>query len=213
MINKVIKMAYDRAAEEEEDTGTLPEVQGVSPLTLRYFPDEILRKRCAPVTEVTDDVRKLAHDMILTMMLEGGVGLAAPQVGHLIRLVVVDIRWTEGLDYAEPHIFINPELVDIPEDAKKEPGREGCLSFPRGRATVERYPSITVKHLNGDGVPMVTLATGFFARAIQHEIDHLDGKTIQGVLSKFDLMNVRKRIDEKIRARRREVKAQHHHKT
>jgi peptide deformylase len=183
----------------------------VNPLTLVYFPNAILKQPCTPVGEVTEEIKQLARDMLLTMMLEGGVGLAAPQIGKLLRIFVVDVRWPESLERSDPHIFINPELV-IPEGEEPALGPEGCLSFPGGRAKMSRYKTIKVKHLDGEGFPTETEATGFFARAIQHEMDHLDGKTIQGAISTLDMMTVRKNIQTKIRKHKREVRAPHNHK-
>ena len=194
----------DESTQQEEDLGVF------NPLTLVYFPDAILKQPCQPVGEVTEEIKQLARDMLLTMMLEGGVGLAAPQVGKLLRIFVVDVRWPEKLEYSDPHIFINPELV-IPEGVELLNSKEGCLSFPGGGARVKRYPTIRVKHLDGEGFPTETEATGFFARAIQHEMDHLDGKTIQSSISSFEMMTVRKNIQEKLRKRKRESKTPQRH--
>ena len=177
----------------------------ISPLGLVYFPSDVLRQQCQPIGEVTEEIKQLARDMLLTMMLEGGVGLAAPQIGKLLRIFVVDIRWPENLDKSDPHIFINPEVI-IPEGEEPVIGPEGCLSFPGGRAKVARYKTIKVKHLDGEGFPVETEATGFFARAIQHEMDHLDGKTILEAISACDMMLVRKNIQAKIRKQKQETK-------
>jgi len=194
---------------EEDPSDAIGEI---GTLGLVYFPDNVLKQQCQPVGEVTEEIKQLARDMLLTMMLEGGVGLAAPQVGKLLRIFVVDTRWPENLDKSDPHIFINPEII-IPEGEEPILGLEGCLSFPGGRAKVARHKTIKVKHLDGEGFPVETEATGFFARAIQHEMDHLDGKTIQGSISSFDMMNVRKTIQEKLRRRKREAKpTPRHHK-
>lgn len=195
---------------EAEDSSD--EVGGLSSLGLVYFPSDTLKKPCQPVGEVTEEIKQLARDMLLTMMLEGGVGLAAPQIGKLLRIFVVDIKWPENLDQSDPHIFINPELV-FPEGEEPILSAEGCLSFPGGRARVPRYSKVKVKYLDGEGFPAELEADGFFARAIQHENDHLDGKTIQGSISAIDMMTVRKNIQEKLRRRKRESKPRHHQKT
>jgi peptide deformylase len=211
MIRETLVRAYESAVEQEAPKAA-DTIGEISPLKLVYFPEDILKKVCVPVEEVTEDIKKLARDMILTMMLEGGVGLAAPQVGKSIRMFVVDVRWPEELERSDPHIFINPELV-IPEGQEKVLSKEGCLSFPGGRAKVLRYEVIKVKHLDGEGFPTETEAEGFFAKAIQHEMDHLDGKTIQGAISSLDMMTVRKNIQAKLRSRKREVNEAkpHHH--
>jgi peptide deformylase len=180
----------------------------VEGLKLRYFPDEILRKVCDPVAEYNEEIKQLAKNMILTMMLEKGIGLAAPQVGHLLRIFVVDIRWVNNVYEADPHVFINPEIELVGEDMIVRP--EGCLSFPSGSAKIKRHVSVRVKHLNLEGVETITEADGLFARVIQHEADHLDGKTIQKDLSSFDLGNVRVRIKEKLRKGNNEAKPRHH---
>lgn len=188
------------------------EIGEISPLGLVYYPSEVLKQTCQPVVEVTEEIKQLARDMLLTMMLEGGVGLAAPQVGKLLRIFVVDVKWPENLNQSDPHIFINPELV-FPEEEKPVLSSEGCLSFPGGRARVSRYSKVRVRYLDGEGFPAELEATGFFARAIQHENDHLDGKTVQGAISSFEMMTVRKNIQEKLRRRKREAKPRHHLKT
>jgi peptide deformylase len=181
-------------------------------LNLTYFPDNILKQTCQPVGEVTEEIKQLARDMLLTMMLEGGIGLAAPQVGKLLRIFVVDVHWTENLGKSDPHIFINPELV-IPEGEESVLSLEGCLSFPGGLAKISRFKTLKVKYLDGEGFPTETEASGLFARVIQHEMDHLEGKTIQEAISSFGMMTVRKIIQEKLRKRKREVKEAkpHHH--
>ena len=193
----------DTTVEAEAPDETLGEI---SPLQMVYYPSEVLKQPCQPVGEVTEEIKQLARDMLLTMMLEGGVGLAAPQIGKLLRVFVVDVRWPENLDKSDPHIFINPELV-VPYDESKALGFEGCLSFPGGRAKMSRYSTIKVKHLDGEGCPTETEANGFFARVIQHEMDHLDGKTIQGAISAIDMMKVRKTLQTKARKHKRETKA------
>jgi len=208
MIRDTIALAYSAASEQESDNES-SEIGGISPLGMVYYPSDTLRKVCAPVEDVTEEIKQLARDMLLTMMLEGGVGLAAPQVGKLLRIFVVDIQWPESLERSDPHIFINPE-IEIPEGQEAVLSREGCLSFPGGRAKVARYENIKVKYLDGEGFPAELEATGFFAKAIQHEMDHLDGKTIQSNISSLDMMTVRKNIQAKLRGRKREVKPPHH---
>jgi peptide deformylase len=212
MIRDHIALAYSSALEQE--TNKVPQESniGISPLKMVYYPSDILKKVCDPVGEVTEEIKQLARDMLLTMMLEGGVGLAAPQIGKSLRMFVVDVRWPEDLEQSDPHIFINPELV-IPDGQEMVTSKEGCLSFPGGQAKMFRYGTIKVKHLDGEGFPTETEATGFFARAIQHEMDHLDGKTIQSKISALDMITVRKNIQSKYRQHKRETKEvnPHHH--
>jgi peptide deformylase len=132
---------------------------------IRTDDDEILRKKSKAVDEVNDRIKVLVKDMIETMYDANGVGLAAPQVGILKRVAVVDVG--EGV-----HVFINPEII---EKEGACVGLEGCLSLPGKQGEVERPARIKVKALNEKGEEFVLEAEDFFARAICHEVDHLDG--------------------------------------
>lgn len=132
---------------------------------LRLEGDDILRKKAKVVDEVTDRIKTLAQDMIDTMYENQGVGLAAPQVGILKRIFVVDIG--EG-----PMVFINPEFVS---QSGEQYGLEGCLSVPGKQGDVLRPYSVVVKALDLDGKPFEIEAEEFLARAICHEYDHLEG--------------------------------------
>lgn len=127
--------------------------------------DPVLRKTARPVQKVDEKVVTLIRNMAETMYHANGVGLAAPQVGISKRVIVVDIG--EGL-----YALINPEI--IAKDGIQD-GPEGCLSVPGMTGEVMRSNHITVKALNEKGEPVILDAEGFFARAIQHEIDHLNG--------------------------------------
>lgn len=145
-------------------------------LDLRKFPDPILRQKCAPVAEVTDDIRRLLCDMALSMLHYNGVGLAAPQIGQTVRLFVVDIWWPDIGQVSEKTLaFVNPVVTPLGNGRKR--GKEGCLSFPGINEFIERADRIHVKALNEKGDPFEMEAEGFLARAIQHENDHLDGIT------------------------------------
>lgn len=135
--------------------------------TIRLDSDPILRKESKVVKEITGRVKTIIKDMIETMYHENGVGLAAPQVGILKRIFVVDIQ--DGFGH---RVFINPEIT---EKKGKEMGAEGCLSLPGVTGEVERSYSIVVKALNEKGEEFTLEAEGFLARAIQHENDHLNG--------------------------------------
>ncbi len=137
------------------------------------FPDPRLREISKPVTEVTDEIRQLAEDMCDVMYDEPGIGLAAPQVGESIRLVVVDTEWTEDGAERNPLILLNPELTE-PEG--QVTWTEGCLSVPDYEAEVERAAQITLTATDLDGNPIEIRADGLQAVCFQHEIDHLDGK-------------------------------------
>ncbi|MFA6822468.1 MAG: peptide deformylase [Geobacter sp.] len=134
------------------------------------FPDPVLKQKAAPVTVITDEVRQLAQDMAETMYDAPGVGLAAPQVGVLQRLIVIDVA---AKDEAPQLItVINPVIVQGEGEVYEE---EGCLSVPDFSANVRRYETVVVKGLSLDGQERVWQADGLLAIAFQHEIDHLEG--------------------------------------
>jgi peptide deformylase len=145
----------------------------------------VLRLRCRPVTEVDDALIELIGDMLETMEDANGVGLAAPQVGEDIRLAVIDVSHDPDcisflkvngedaeLDSIMPLIFINPELAF---GQAKEFGMEGCLSLRGIRAEVRRPESVKATLPQLDGSVLVVETDGLLARALQHEIDHLNG--------------------------------------
>lgn len=133
---------------------------------IREIGDEILNKKCKEVTEMTDRTRYLIEDMLDTMYEAGGVGLAAPQVGVLKRIVVIDVT---GED---PYILINPKIV---ETGGEQTGSEGCLSIPGKAGIVTRPNYVKVTALDADMKPYELEGTELLARAICHELDHLDG--------------------------------------
>ena len=128
--------------------------------------DEVLRKKCRPVDKITPRTLTLLDDMLDTMRAANGVGLAAPQVGILRRIVIVDIG--EGLIE-----MINPEIIAT--EGEQE-GEEGCLSVPDEVGIVKRPNIVTVQATDRNGEPFTIRGEGLLARAFCHEIDHLDGK-------------------------------------
>ena len=132
----------------------------------REIGDEILNKKCKEVTEMTPLTRQLIEDMLDTMYEANGVGLAAPQVGILKRIVVID---TTGED---PYVLINPRIV---ESSGEQTGQEGCLSVPGKCGVVTRPNYVKAVALNEDIEPIEVEGTELLARAICHELDHLDG--------------------------------------
>ncbi len=133
---------------------------------IRYIGDDILKKKCKPVKAITDSTKELIQDMFDTMYEANGVGLAAPQVGILRRICVIDIR--EG----DPVVLINPEIV---ESSGEQTDEEGCLSVPGKVAEVTRANYVKVSSLDMDMNPVTYEGEGLLARAMQHEMDHLDG--------------------------------------
>jgi len=150
-------------------------------LPIITLPDPLLRKVSAPIERVDAEVLKLADDMLETMYAAPGVGLAAVQVGLLRRLVVLDVSDEEG--GKTPLTFINPEIVK--KGAELSPYEEGCLSIPDFRIEIERPSTVTVAFIDRAGKQQQLEATGLLATALQHEIDHLNGKLIIDFLSRL----------------------------
>jgi peptide deformylase len=139
-------------------------------LEIRKYPDEVLKKKALPVENIDKDLQRLIDNMIETMYAAPGIGLAAPQVGVSKRLIVIDVSTKD-----ERHpliVLINPEITEADSFIDSE---EGCLSVPGYTSTIKRAGRVVVKGLDRNGKPVQVEGTGLFARALQHEIDHLDG--------------------------------------
>ena len=134
--------------------------------TIRTYGDTVLRQKAAPVTQVDAEVRDICERMVEAMLRANGAGIAAPQIGVSKRIIVLDL---EGVF----HILINPEIVSVSE--AEEESEEGCLSVPGVTAPVVRKAKATVSGLTLDEKRMNVEGDGLMARAIQHEIDHLEG--------------------------------------
>ena len=132
--------------------------------------DSILSEPARPVDAITPEIDTLIDDMIETMYAAPGIGLAAPQVGSPLRIFVLDL--SVGRDPAALHVMINPEFVERDGMQLEE---EGCLSLPGFTATVARPKRVVVKGLNRQGDEQTLEGTGLMARALQHEVDHLNG--------------------------------------
>lgn len=139
-------------------------------LPILRWPDARLSTPCIPAV-LSDDLRALAADMLETMYEAPGRGLAAPQVGAMVRMVVMDVGWKGGAP--KPVVMINPEVVWM-SDARLA-GPEGCLSIPGPTTIVERAAEVRVRWTGLDGAARDEVLTGFAAICAQHEIDHLDG--------------------------------------
>jgi peptide deformylase len=140
------------------------------------FPDPKLRQRSLEVAEVDDDLRQLVADMGETMVEANGAGLAAIQVGVPIRLFIVEGHVAGGAEDSPPRVFINPEIVEISDEAQT--GDEGCLSFPDIYVPVKRGMRAKVRARDLDGQIFEIEGEGLFARALQHETDHLNGRLL-----------------------------------
>ncbi len=142
-------------------------------LEIHTYGDPVLRELSAPVEVITPQLQQLARDMLTTMYQADGVGLAAPQVGENIRLIVIDLSKEE--EARNPLVLFNPEVFPD-EQSDIELAEEGCLSVPGLWAEVPRYGTVEVTGLNIDGEAVRFQAKEILARAIQHEVDHLDGR-------------------------------------
>jgi len=136
-------------------------------------PDPRLKTRATPVTDVTDDLRVLAKDMLDTMYDAPGIGLAAPQVGVLSRVLVMDCVKDPDQE-PEPMVLINPEVVEASEELASY--EEGCLSIPEQYAEVQRPAEVKVRWMDLEGSEQEAHFDGLWATCVQHEIDHLNGK-------------------------------------
>lgn len=139
-------------------------------LYLRIYGDPVLREKSKPVTEFGEALAPTIQRMFEVMYEEEGVGLAAPQVGVNVRMMVLDVPMDEGDSFRK--VLINPEIQET-EGTQK--GEEGCLSFPGLRETITRHARIKVRALDERGETLEFEADDLLSRAIQHEIDHLDG--------------------------------------
>lgn len=145
-------------------------------LPLAYYGEPILRKKAEPVGELTADIKKLIEEMIETMDACDGVGLAAPQIHHSIRLFVIRTPIEDGkggFECGEPEAFINPAVSSLSQDMWSV--AEGCLSIPTVRAEVQRPKEISVEYTNLSGKRIEKRCSGWEARVILHEYDHIEG--------------------------------------
>ncbi|MDD7910080.1 peptide deformylase [Pseudovibrio exalbescens] len=165
------------------------------------LPDAVLRQKCLPITEVNDEIRQLADDMLETMYAAPGIGLAASQIGVLKRIFVVDVaeRGEGEEDKKEPRVFINPEITWSSEETA--PYQEGCLSIPEIYEEVQRPIAIKVSYLNRDGEACELEADGLLATCIQHELDHLDGVLFIDYLSRLKRDRIMKKFQKAAKMR------------
>ena len=162
-------------------------------MTLRplvILPDQRLRQVCEPVAVVDDAVRALADDMLETMYDAPGIGLAAPQIGGLTRLIVRDVAKED--EERAPIVMVNPKIVWASEE--RSVYEEGCLSIPEYYEEVERPASVTVAYLDRDGAEREITAEGLLATCVQHEIDHLNGVLFIDHISKLKRDRVTKKF-------------------
>lgn len=159
-------------------------------LPIRKYPDPVLRKVADPVTVIDAKLRQLAADMIETMQDAQGVGLAAPQVGHSIRMVIVDFDPENG----DPRVLINPTITK--RAGKRELKPEGCLSFPGIHTEIKRAPKVFCEAQNLDGEIVEYETEALTARAIQHELDHLEGMLFVDKAGPSDKQSLKPDLEE-----------------
>ena len=158
-------------------------------LNILNYPDERLRTVAQPVPEVTEEIQQLTDDMLETMYVAPGIGLAATQVNVHQRIIVIDISEEKN----QPLVLINPEIVEKDGDQEFD---EGCLSVPGIYETVHRAEHIKVRALNRAGEEFEMEATGLLAVCIQHEMDHLMGKLFVDYLSNLKRQRIRKKLQK-----------------
>lgn len=159
------------------------------------YGDPVLRRRADAVAEVGPEVAQLLQDMVETMHREPGVGLAAPQVGVSKRLIVVDV--SAGEDARKILKLVNPKIL---LEGGEQTGEEGCLSFPGIFLDVTRPLRVRIEALNEHGWPLCVEGEGFLARALHHELDHVEGRLF---IDRVSLL-VRERTKREIKRRQRE---------
>lgn len=167
-------------------------------------PDPRLKKVCAPVPDLSDKLRQLSDDMLETMYAAPGIGLAAPQIGILERLIVLDCEKEEGVE-ARPLVMFNPEIIAASDDTSVYD--EGCLSIPDQYAEVTRPKEVEVEWLDRDGNLKRETFDGLWATCVQHEIDHLNGKLFIDHLKPMKRQMITRKMQKykKERARAKEV--------
>ncbi len=169
-------------------------------LPILFVPDPRLRAKAKPVGPAdADRVRALAPRMLASMYAAPGIGLAAPQVGELLRLVVIDLQKDEG---RQPMVMVNPEIVAAsPETATRE---EGCLSLPGQYAEVTRPARVKVRYRDIEGARKEVEGEGLLAACLQHEIDHLDGVLFVDYLSALKRNMLLRKLAKELKAKQRD---------
>ena len=163
-------------------------------------PDPRLKKACEPLADVSDELRVLADDMLETMYTAPGIGLAAPQIGILDRLIVLDCEKEEGTA-GRPLVMFNPEIIATSDETNVY--EEGCLSIPDQYAEVTRPRDVEVEWMDRDGNPQRETFDGLWATCVQHEIDHLDGKLFIDYLKPLKRQMITRKMQKLKRERAR----------
>jgi len=168
-----------------------------SKLKIIKYPNPVLRKKCEEIEEVTEEIKNLGQDMIQIMTENKGIGLAAPQVGELKRIIAVHPirkRVSEEVSRTKPQIFINPKIIK--KSKKILIDEEGCLSFPGLFLKIKRAKEVEIEALNENGEKIKVQAEGLPARIFQHEIDHLDGILFIDRISFWQRLKIGKKLKQ-----------------
>jgi len=168
-------------------------------LRILHYPHPLLKEKSRPIETIDASVRKLVADMAETMYAAPGVGLAAPQVGHPLRLAIVDI--TRADQPKNLIVLINPQIISAEGECVWD---EGCLSIPGCNEEVRRKKKVVVRYTDLDGKPMEMAGEDLLAIALQHEIDHLDGILFIDRLSKLKRDFIKKQIQKEMQMGNRE---------
>ncbi|AJD50179.1 peptide deformylase [Thalassospira xiamenensis M-5 = DSM 17429] len=155
-------------------------------------PDPRLKQECEEVAQVNDEIRELLDDMLETMYAAPGIGLAAPQIGVMKRVVVMDV--SDDKEKPQPLKLVNPEIIWESEDTSVY--QEGCLSIPEQYADVERPAEVGLRYLDENGKEHEIEADGLLATCIQHELDHLDGILFTDYLSALKRNMILKKVQK-----------------
>lgn len=160
-------------------------------LPINIYSDDILRQKAKPLKGVDSDIGELVASMLESMRNASGIGLAAPQVGHSIRLLVLDLACIEEYEGEKPMVVINPHILSVRSYNEME---EGCLSVPGVKGYVTRPSVITLKYRDEHFEEHTGEFSGMAARALQHEIDHLDGTLFVDRMEKRDRKKIQKEL-------------------
>lgn len=163
---------------------------------LKIYPDPVLRETCRPVETFDRNLQAFVDDLAESMYFHKGVGLAAPQVGEVMRVAVVDVDQQDG----NPRLIelINPEIVGLSEEIGEF--EEGCLSFPDEAELVRRPARVTIQAFDREGASFELTADGLLATALQHEIDHLGGTLFIDHVSRLRRSLIDRRMKKRARA-------------
>lgn len=163
-------------------------------LEIKTYPEKVLKEKALPVENIDGQIQRLIDDLIETMYAAPGIGLAAPQVGVSKKIIVLDVSVREE-EKMPLIVIINPEIVNHEGETDSE---EGCLSLPGYTTTVQRAEKVFVRGLNREGMPVEIEGEGLLSRALQHEIDHINGTLLIDRISSIKREFFKKRFQKSL---------------